>query len=204
MDMMQIFIIFIIVATVVPLIANFVKRKTVDKMAAAIAQGDFPAFYSAMDSRKFLFSKVEREYMLFNAAIMQNDGEKIESQYQVLKGFKMSKNLRQDIAAKAFQYYLLKEDKKTCQKIIEESEKQNDNELVYMFKRAYDINILNGYRYLNDTLKEFKETDDKITKTTLALLLVQMYSNANDEAKEKEYMEIYKKLLDEGSINDRS
>ncbi len=203
MDIMQIFIIIIIVATIAPLLAGLVKRKMVDKMAAAIAQGDFNTFYSLMNSNwRYLFPKTEREYMLFNAAIMQNDAEKIENQYQILKGYKMGKNLRRDIAAKAFQYYLLKEDKKTCQSIIEESEQLKDDELVYMFKRAYDINILNGYRYLNETLKEFREADDEITKATLALLLVQMYSNANDEAKEKEYMAIYNDLLNKRSNND--
>lgn len=184
----QHFILLIIIFTVLCLvITKGIKHYKFKQLLSCLNQNDFEKFFSLADSRltKLLFQPYNLEYLKLNALLMKQDAKAIDTQFDKLLRFKLTKIQKADLLSKAFSYYLKMTNKQKCQSLLKEIQMLDDPSLTKEAQKMYAIILEGNTNYIQETEEKLR-TANKEEKTYLSYLLAIQYKNLKDKQKSKE------------------
>jgi hypothetical protein len=176
-----------------------IQNKKVNELATLLMQGKYDEFDKLIDSNNYKnkLPILNYFYLKLNKAIILKNAASIE---EILNDNNLDKlsNKEKDILYKrAFYYYLNEKDKNKTQKYYELIKQLNRNDFITI-DRLYDTYINNGYKYLDDTLKQLSLAKDDNTKAQLELLLSNMYANKKDKDNVEKYLNLAQSHLNKG------
>ena len=174
------------------------REKLLDQMMQALAQGDYDAFdeLAASEEARRLIPLYNISFMKLNEALMKNDPEQIEEALGSFKG-RMNDAQKDALYRKAFYYYVSVKDKEKAKEyydLLKDLNTGNRTPLDVM----YNTYIEEGSMYLDRTLEEIDKLTTEEEKLPYYALICDMYTNAGDTDKAKEYEELVNRLTQEG------
>lgn len=188
--------ILIIAVAVITIIIVFVLKmigdKYFEKMSKALEEKDFETFNKISDTKisRLIFSPFNLNYLKFNAAIVGEDENEIETCLKCFDYTKIIDSQKDEIYSCAFNYYMSKNNYEKANeyknKILNES---NNIELRDQVVKMYDIYALKSIDYLDELLIECEETDDK-ERGFVERLICETYKNLGDPVNSKKYNEL--------------
>ena len=173
------------------------------KLSRLLIDKDYKTFdelIEAPETRK-LFPAFNTAFFKLNEALLQDDAGKIDKAFDSFT-MNMNKAQKEALYRKGFYYYLGIEDKAKTDQYYEQLKQLNVKDQ-HILDVAYDTYIKKGYTYLEETLEQIKDFNDR-QKMPYYALLSDMYKNKGEEDKAKEYetlvSEFTKKMM-EGKEN---
>ena len=173
------------------------------KLSKLLIDKDYKTFdelIEAPETRK-LFPTFYTAFLKLNEALLQNDAKKIDKAFDSF-AMNMNKAQKEALYKKGFYYYLSIEDKTKTDRYYEQLKQLNVNDQ-HILDVTYDTYIKKGYAYLEETLQQIKDLDDR-QKMPYYALLSDMYKNKGEEDKAKEYEKLvseFTKKMMEGKEN---
>jgi len=172
------------------------KRNAIEKkLMTYLYNRKFNDFYSYLKSKEVVgnLHPFNIEYLKMNAAIIENDGSKIEQSLKTLKDMKLKDGQKREIYFNGFNYYI-DIDNKTQSKVYKDLclEVEKDPIRIEYINRLYDIKIEKSTKYLDELLKEVSSEN---INPTLYLLIAETYKNLNDSVNENKYRNLYIKKV---------
>lgn len=168
-------------------ITKVIKHHRFKQLLSCLNQNDFEKFFSLVDSRltKLLFQPYNLEYLKLNALLMKQDAKAIDTQFDKLFRFKLTKIQKADLLSKAFSYYLKMSDKQKCQSLLKEIQMLDDPSLTKEAQKMYAIILEGNTNYIQETEEKLR-TANKEEKPYLSYLLAIQYKNLKDKQKSKD------------------
>lgn len=189
--------IVVFVAVLISFMLQLLRNSRQKQFMYLLQNGKFDELYKKIDSfyTKLIFPEYNRDYVRLNALIMQDRKNDIDLTFEKLILMAKDKKAKIDILNKAFEYYVYEEDKRHCEKIMEEIKKFEDDQWIKLSKMKYDILILKKSNHIEELEKDF---DDQpvVQKINNAYLLSEQYRNLGNEEKFKYYLDISKSLIE--------
>lgn len=189
--------IVVFVAVLISFMLQLLRNSRQKQFMYLLQNGKFDELYKKIDSfyTKLIFPEYNRDYVRLNALIMQDRKNDIDLTFEKLILMAKDKKAKIDILNKAFEYYVYEEDKRHCEKIMEEIKKFEDDQWIKLSKMKYDILILKKSNHIEELEKAF---DDQpvVQKINNAYLLSEQYRNLGNEEKFKYYLDISKSLIE--------
>lgn len=189
--------IVVFVAVLISFMLQLLRNSRQKQFMYLLQNGKFDELYKKIDSfyTKLIFPEYNRDYVRLNALIMQDRKKDIDLTFEKLILMAKDKKAKIDILNKAFEYYVYEEDKRHCEKIMEEIKKFEDDQWIKLSKMKYDILILKKSNHIEELEKDF---DDQpvVQKINNAYLLSEQYRNLGNEEKFKYYLDISKSLIE--------
>lgn len=189
--------IVVFVAVVMSFVLQFLRNLKQKSFIYLLQNNEFDKLYKDLDSfyTRSIFPVYNREYIRLNALIMQDRKKEIDDSFDKLIPMAKDKKAKMDILNKAFEYYVYAEDKKHCDKIMEEIKKLNDEKMIEASNLMYDIMILKKANHIDEMEKDFDKLP-VVQKVTKAYLLSVQYHNKGNDEKAKYYEDISKSLVE--------
>lgn len=189
--------IVVFVAVLISFMLQLLRNSRQKQFMYLLQNGKFDELYKKIDSfyTKLIFPEYNRDYVRLNALIMQDRKNDIDLTFEKLILMAKDKKAKIDILNKAFEYYVYEEDKRHCEKIMEEIKKFEDDQWIKLSKMKYDILILKKSNHIEELEKDF-DVQPVVQKINNAYLLSEQYRNLGNEEKFKYYLDISKSLIE--------
>lgn len=177
-----------------PLTRLLFKKYYLNKVSILFTKKDFKAIDALLDRKfvKFIFEPYNIEYLKLNEAMLSGSKKHINQQFEILSKMKLKEKQKEDVYLNAFNYYLSEEDDKNANKYYRLIKTLKNENLIKNVEISYDVFVNEGYKYIDDVLKEYSicpESEKFINEYLLSI----MYKNKGDKQK----FEYYDKLANE-------
>ena len=187
-------------------------NKQSDKLMKLFLEGNFKEFDKQIDSKltRYLIPPFNQDYMKLNSYLARGDEKKIHEMFSRFDKVRLNAAQKELVYTNAFYYYVgLKDENKARKYYNLLMESTSDEDSRKEIDRMFDIYINNGYKYLEDTEKEYRNADER-EKMKLQALLAVMYENKGDKKKAQEYYDriaeleqkVVEKMQEEAQEND--
>lgn len=190
---MNVIIVFIVFFVMLFLIEAYLKKMKQEKLFAFLQHGEFEQFEKELDSHIciWLIPKFNREFLRMNAYTMQNNLEKLESQFELLLNMRADEKQHTEVIVRAFDYYVNSGNNQKSKMLLEEIKKMNDQNLIDNSQMMYDILIEKNFNYIEKLNNEL-DYGTNMEKGMKAYLISLQYGYLNNLEKEKEYQDLSK------------
>ena len=167
------------------IIQNTVKGK----LMLAFQKNDFETYYMLLDKTitKICIPIYNIEYMRLNGFIQEKRHKKVEEQLELLFKANKNKEQKENLVQKSLQYYVDKEDSKSCHTLLNymkeiKLEEQSIREATYVV----DILVDHKTNWIEE-IEQKLETCSQEQKPTYYFLLKVQYENLNNREMAKKY-----------------
>jgi len=194
MDQFWYVILFAGVFVINVVIPNTLIKVYENKMINALKEGNYEVFYKTANKKivSYLCGKFNIEYLKLQAALLEENHEKIETQYNYFDSKKLSEAQKEVIYVKAFNYYVTMHNDEKIEYYLEKIKTLKNKNIVKEIEITYDVVVKKQCTYLNDVLESYEKANDKI-KPGYAYLLSLMYKYQGDNKQSKFYERIANK-----------
>lgn len=191
----KIYIILMIVLTII-LIALYVMRSVLgkyyrNKLVGYVQECDLEKYNACADKKpvQLLVPPFNIHYMRLNLYMMLENREGIDEEFDFLLGMKTGKAMHQDVAVKAYNYYVKLRDAKRAKPLVEEIRTFADEKTVYECDLLYDVYILKKSNHIDELLEGIEELP--LAQRAINEYLVSLqYENRNQPALAKEHEDL--------------
>lgn len=184
---MRVLIIILIVVLIIYLVLIFLKRMFQKRLYQFLEERDFNSFDKTVNSIliKWMFLPYNLEYLKLNRYLLEDDKEKVDSQFDVLLRT-AKKSQKQDIFLKAFEYYSFERNKTKAKRYYNELKTINDGNLSKYVDLLYDVLVLNKTNHIEELEKDFDSLEVE-QKQFYAQLLWKQYKSLKNLDKQHYY-----------------
>lgn len=214
MDKKNIILFAVVLALIIgyEILRRVLTNKQSDKLMKLFLEGNFKEFDKQIDSKltRYLIPPFNQDYMKLNSYLARGDEKKIHEMFSRFDKVRLNAAQKELVYTNAFYYYVgLKDENKARKYYNLLMESTSDEDSRKEIDRMFDIYINNGYKYLEDTEKEYRNADER-EKMKLQALLAVMYENKGDKKKAQEYYDriaeleqkVVEKMQEEAQEND--
>lgn len=198
MDKTELYILIIIAIAIASFIYQiyFSKKRNsyYNELTNSLINKDYNKFDKLIKSKeisKFL-QPFNICYLKLNKAIISENKVLINSAFDNFDKLNLNDKQKHFLYTKALYYYAAEDKKRATQ--YYNCLKNTKNINIYDIDRVYDTLVLNGYKYLDESLNELS-TSIESNKSDLMILISNMYANKNDKDNAKKYLEMATKFI---------
>lgn len=186
-------IIGIILALLLP---RWIKKRVMESLIKKLENQDYDNFFKQLDSLlcKCLFTPYQRESVRLNAFSLTKKEKEYESQLELLMKVSIEKRQQLNTLMISYSYYLQKKDAAKCQSLLTSIQEIGDANLAHNCEIQYSVIIKEETIYLNECKQRLKNANSQ-DKHNLYYLLSLMYHYQGNYEKEKEYLNLIKKII---------
>lgn len=183
MDMRLVGAALLIVATLLLVVTEVVKRGYVGQLTKLFEQGDLQTYLATLDKPfvRFAFPRWNRCFMQLNAYLALDAYGEADAVIERMLRMRQTKAQRRELVGKAFNYYLERGNAAGATELLSEIEDWDDADAVCEARMMHDIYIKKSWGYIDEMEARVKQLSG-VDRGFLELLLALQYENKGDAA----------------------
>lgn len=189
MDMRLVGAALLIVATLLLVVTEVVKRGYVGQLTKLFEQGDLQTYLATLDKPfvRFAFPRWNRCFMQLNAYLALDAYGEADAVIERMLRMRQTKAQRRELVGKAFNYYLERGNAAGATGLLSEIEGWDDADAVREARMMHDIYIKKSWGYIGEMEARVKQLSG-VDRGFLELLLALQYENKGDAAASERWL----------------
>lgn len=187
---------FLIILLVVVFLLMYLEKNIRNKLSKLLFAQDMEGFEKMITNRfiNIIINPFDSSLLKLHKAMLTSESEETDRIFEYFDKTKLTAKQKNIIYSEALNYYQLKEDKNKIDHYCRLIQNTKNIELKEYALLVGDIYVNNGYKYLDELEKRFKDVDHN-HKASMALLIGRMYRNKGNENMAQKYDSIALELI---------
>lgn len=173
-------------------------KTTSSKLGNYLYNGDFDNFEKLINKWyvRYIIYPFNIDFLKLNKALLSSNDVEINQCFNGFNKVKMTDKQAEAVYQKAFYYYLQTDSKNKLKEYYELISKLEDKHLLNSIEDIYKVYVLKDNTLLEKYLEKYNNNNND---TNALFIIYNIYKNMNDSENYHKYLDIFNKLLEEGT-----